>query len=1316
MIQTNSVKIVLTLFVCSLFSTLTLQSQVLRKPVSSAITSDAVSSEPISQKNAGVHIVKPNAIFNFSRILGQSGWDENRIPIVNTSIPVNANKKLSNIQLVNYNERRLTSSETQVVEEQIVSGVTVSDHYEIIETKSKARDQFFGLVSIRAIRKEGSAYYALTTYTLDYSMTNDPEYTATKGAKASFVANSVLKSGSGSWYKIGVTSTGIYKLDYNFFQEMGVNPNNINPQNIDIYGNGTGMLPEHNSDYRPDDLVQNNILVVGETDGVFNTSDYVLFYAVGPDTWEKEGATYKHVRHAYDDTSYYFINLQNASGGRLVNASTTTASPTHTLSNADDFVFHDVDKEQISKSGKVWLGELFDINLSHSISLTLDGINTGQPATIQTSIVHNSKVPSNKMYLNANGSQVYVENLNTATGQYTVANERVTTNSVNLSGSNVTLDFTFDRGSPSDQAWLNYAEIIYKRSLNASGKDYFSFRDLASVGSGNVVAYSISGINNDKMIWEVTDPRQPKVVLGDLSGGIFSFAFNADSLRTFVMVDRYGNFPTPSYEGTVTNQNLHGLPAADYIIVTPSEFRSQANRLADLHRSENGLTVHVVDIDKIYNEFSSGMVDPTAVRWFMKMFYDRANGNMNIAPKYLLLFGDGSYDHKDRIEDNNDFLPTYQSDFTFNLTESFTADDYFGLLDDGEAITPGDLMDIGVGRFVISNMDQATVMVDKVEHYMKNGSTLFGTQSSTNCSPFETSNNTFGAWRNRMTIIADDEDNSDFVDGAERMRDTVRNVYPEIEQSTIYLDAYTQEVSTTGQRYPDAEEAINQKIERGVNVINYVGHGGETGLSEERAVNLEMINNWSNINKLNLFVSATCEFTRFDDPERVSAGEQVFLNTQGGAIALLTTTRLVWITLNEELNVEFYKNVFDEENGKTLTFGEIIRRTKNGVAGGTGGNNFRNFTLIGDPALNIKLPQYDIRVSEINNVDVNITQDTIQALSEVSVKGEVIDENGNKLSNFNGLVYPTIFDKKTQLSTLGQDVDSDVRNYEEWRNVIYRGKVSVENGDFDFNFIVPKDIDLTVGEGRMVFYADNQDIDAHGYTQDFSVGGIDTTAPNDVTGPNIQIFMNDFSFVPGGVTNTTPNLIVKAYDEHGINTVGNGIGHDITAVIDQNTSKPIVLNDFYEADTNSYKSGVINYPMAELEEGPHTITVKVWDVYNNDSQETIDFVVANDEELAINHVLNYPNPFTTHTEFFFEHNQNCRYLHTQIEVFTVSGKLVKTIQKLVKTQGFRTEGIAWDGRDDFGDKIGRGVYVYRVSVMTEDGETVDKFEKLVILN
>ena len=386
------------------------------------------------------------------------------------------------------------------------------------------------------------------------------------------------------------------------------------------------------------------------------------------------------------------------------------------------------------------------------------------------------------------------------------------------------------------------------------------------------------------------------------------------------------------------------------------------------------------------------------------------------------------------------------------------------------------------------------------------------------------------------------------------------------------------------------------------------------------------------------------------------------------------------------------------------------------VQNGGGDINFRKFALLGDPAVRLALPQHQIVTDSINGVSITAAIDTMKALSIVTIAGHIEDDAGQNLTSFNGVVYPTVYDKKLSLSTLGNSSGSSVESFETSKNVVYKGKATVLSGAFKFTFVVPQDISFQYGNSRISYYAENGEEDAQGYNEDAVIGGIDTAAISDDQGPDISLYMNDDSFVSGGITDENPDLFAKVFDENGINMVGNGVGHNIEAVIDGNTSESIILNDFYEADLDTYKSGRISYPFYDLEEGNHTLSLKVWDVYNNSEKSEIEFVVAKEENFTLEHVLNYPNPFTTRTEFYFEHNQMCDYLDVQIQVFTVSGKLVKSINKRVRSEGFRSEGIAWNGRDDFGGKIGRGVYVYQLKVLNEAGEKVEKFEKLVILN
>jgi hypothetical protein len=598
-------------------------------------------------------------------------------------------------------------------------------------------------------------------------------------------------------------------------------------------------------------------------------------------------------------------------------------------------------------------------------------------------------------------------------------------------------------------------------------------------------------------------------------------------------------------------------------------------------------------------------------------------------------------------------------------------------------------------------------------HYKRQGSNLFNSNFGAACQLGE--QNTRGDWQIVITHIADDEDYGRFVHDHQGYVDYYAPLHPELISEKIYLDAYTQVATPGGQRYPDVPPAIKSRIDRGNLIMNYVGHGGETGLAYERVVTIPTIESWDNINKLMLFVSATCEFTRFDDFKRESAGEILYLSSIGGAVSMMTTTRAVFISVNSTVGGDFYKHVFQRDaEMRPITMGEIVQRTLNDSETSP---NRRAFMLLGDPMLRLNLPQvdYKIVVDSINGFDPALVQDTLKSLSKVRIVGHVEDQAGNLLTGLNGFLVPTVFDKPKQNQTLGQDPDSPVIPFETQLNRVFKGKSTVQNGAFTFEFIVPKDIDYSFGNGKMSLYFYNQNEDCADAETRFKVGGVDPNGLLDNEGPDITMYLNDENFVSGGLTNETPIFFAKLFDENGINAVGNGIGHDITLVLDNNTSQPFILNDYYEADLDSYQSGLVRFQMPKMEPGPHTLTFKVWDVNNNSSEATLEFVVLESSEMDLTNVLNYPNPFTTHTEFFFEHNQPGTDLEVQVQIFTISGKLVKTLNHNVLNCGFRSTGIVWDGKDDFGDQLAKGTYVYRVSATTPDGNQAEKFEKLVLL-
>lgn len=1230
--------------------------------------------------------------------------DDEGLPILRVNIN-EKNLRSFEVELYNITEQTLSSDEIKCVQ-----GKNITSDYEVIAHTSLQRGQSISFALIKPIRLTAQGEYKkLLTYS--FRVTNKNSLIGGRKSTRSFATESVLKDGSGDWYKIGVLSNGIYKITGAYLSNL---TGEINPASdaIHLFGNSEGMLPVNNNVYRPDDLLENAIYMNDGGDGVFDENDYLLFYGAGPDDiYINADNLFEHVNNVYSDTSYYFVNIDPfRSPKRISNQNQSASSPNVTVTLFNDYKYIEKDEINMIKSGSEWYGDEFDVLTTRTYSFNFPNI-ANDTMIIDIDVLGSHVSSSNSFTISSPSPNFINQNIgiaSTGNGQYDPPAKRGNGRIELVPGnSSLNLNFQYNKPDASAKGWLNNIKVNARRQLTYSGSPLF-FADLESYGTGQVAEYLLQNTNSVDFVWELTDPSNITAVNFTDNGSNLSFVMDADSLRSFVAFGG-ASFSQPIAFHKLANQNLHAMTPADYLIVTAPEFLTQAERLADFHTGR-GLSVQIATTRQVYNEFSSGMVDATAIKDFARMFYERAAGNPSKMPKYLLLFGDGSYDNKYRLAGNHNFVPTYQSPEALFSTVSYVTDDYFALLDTNEGINNLDLVDIGVGRFIATNLVDATAMVDKTIHYMTRTGSLVS-----NCSTCDNQNDgTLGDWRNTVAFVSDDEDGGAYVTGTENYIISQLNTnHPVFNYEKIYLDAYPQASTPGGERYYEAAEQIKNQVQEGCLIINYMGHGGEAGWAHERILDIPTINNWTNYNRLPLFMTATCEFTRFDDPGRVSAGELVFLNKNGGGCALFTTTRLVFSSGNTALNANFYQNVFNEVSGEPQALGDIYVATKNATT--TSSSNHRKFNVIGDPALILAAPKHHVITDTINNQSITIT-DTIGALSRVTIKGHIADNPSMAVkSDFNGHVFPTVYDKSSELTTLGNNTSSPLINFQSRRNVIYKGRASVVNGYFSFSFVVPKDIAYQIGPGRVSYYAHDGSIDAHGSNESFMIGGTGDSSITDNNGPEIELFMNSEQFVSGGTTDENPTILAKLFDDNGINTVGNGIGHDIMAIVDENTSNAIILNDYYEADLDTYQSGKVMYKLSDLEQGPHTLSFKAWDVSNNSSERTIDFVVSESADIALDHVLNYPNPFTTNTTFYFEHNQNCQSLDVQIQIYTISGKLVKTFDQIVQTDGFRIEGVNWDGRDEFGDQLARGVYIYNVSVRSDDGKIAKKTEKLVIL-
>ena len=783
-----------------------------------------------------------------------------------------------------------------------------------------------------------------------------------------------------------------------------------------------------------------------------------------------------------------------------------------------DFAFHEVDSLNLIKTGRTWFGEHYSIDNAHVFNFSFPNIVKTEAVFMKSNSAARSTINST-MYFNANGSErtiLYAATTTYYLGDY--AQFTTDTFSFTPSNSNIAVNTVYTKPNSSAQAWMNYIELNARRHLTMAGGQ-MTFRDPKTVAANNTAEYTLENANSDIEIWDVSKSIEPMIMSHTLNNNTLKFVASADSLRTYV--SHFGSYISPIKIGKVENQNLHALNDIDYVILYDNIFKAQAEQLAEYHRNESGLSVYLTTLAPIYNEFGSGAKDNSAIRDFMKMLYDKAAGDVDKMPQYLLFFGDASYDYKNRIPNNTNLIPTYESPNSLSPTASYCTDDFFGLYDDGEGANANGDLDIGIGRFPITSLAQASAIVSKILNYKSHENI-----DDIGCSVGQNAYAKMSDWRNKLCFIGDDEDTGIHTTQADYLANYAAMNYPVYNVDKIFFDAYPQIITPGGQRYPDVKTAINQSVENGSLIINYTGHGGEEGWSHESVLEVGDINAWKNISNLPLFITATCEFSRYDDPGRISAGEYVILNSGGGGIALLTTSRVSWSSSNFSLNKVIFEHILKDNNGEYPRLGDIVRLSK--VGSGSIQNN-RNFLLLGDPAMQLVYPEDEVVTTEIKDAKTGLQIDTLNALQIVNISGNV-QKDGAINSDFNGKVMVTIFDKVQDYSTLGNDEGSPVYNFKLQKSIIYKGKVDAVNGEFDFDFVVPKDIAYNFGSGKISYYATDGITDANGYLDTMSIGGSYFMADVDEDGPLIQLYINDENFLNGGITDENPNLLAYVFD------------------------------------------------------------------------------------------------------------------------------------------------------------------------------------------
>ena len=1113
----------------------------------------------------------------------------------------------------------------------------------------------------------------------------------------SYSPNSVLASGN--WYKISVLQTGVYKIDVPFLNRLGFS-GPIPSNQIKLFGNGGQMLSESNSGKRIDDLQEIAVDIEDGGDGVLNGSDYLLFYGEGTDYWKNDSInkSFTHVKNIYSDKSYYYITI--GSNNIRIPAQVPVQNASLQVNSYNERFAHELYSINFLSSGKEWFGEELSNapgrKSTQNFNLPFSDYN-GNSTFVTNLAARSVNVPAS-VGITIGGQSVQQVNFSpVTTGIYDLFAQEVENRSdFVIPSSSSQISFSYLQGSANSQAWLNWFEFYSRRPLDFISSRQLFFRDWNSVGN-QAVEFIIDHSTPDCIVWDITNKFFPVRMLTTISGNQIHFINVAEVLHEYVC---FSNFLIPTIEGKIINQNLHNTSEADLIIVTNPSFISQAQSIANYHQQIDHLKVVIATTEQIYNEFSSGIPDPVAIRDFIKMYYDRYKNSWNQSGKYLLLFGKASFDYKNRIVNNTNLVPGYESVSSLDPLSTYTSDDFFGFLDDNEDINSPivlNTLDIGIGRIPAKNQDDAKNFTNKILEYSSSAS--------------------FGPWRNNMDFIADDGDQNLHLQDAETITSTVSTTAPVYNLRKVYLDAFNKEGGSGGGSYPQANISINNNLYNGTLIWNYNGHGGSTRLAEEDILDQQIVNNLNNEFKLPLFITATCDFAPFDNPIVNSLGENLLIRPKTGGIALMTTTRPVFAFSNRILNNNYLQIALQKDtSGNYRSLGSAMKDAKNYTyLNSSDIINNRKFTLLGDPALTLSFPINQVVPETVNNTSILNQSDTIKATQFVTITGEVKDFKGSILNNFNGTVYLTVFDKPGTISTLGNDASSIPVSFSTQENILFKGKATSHNGQYTFRFRLPKDINFQYGNGKISLYAQDGVKDGNGFNTNIIIGGISDEHLTDNLGPQIKAYLNDKKFVNGGISNNDPVLIADLEDSSGINTGSSGIGHDLSVTIDNDAHSYYVLNNYYESETDNYQKGSLRFQLPVLSAGHHTLKIKAWDVLNNSSEYSIDFTVVNDDKLVLSHVLNYPNPFTTNTSFWFEHNFPDIDLYTKIEIFTVSGKLIKTLTRTINTPGNRSSEVNWDGTDEFGSKIGRGVYIYRLRVRTASGKAAEKWERLVIL-
>ena len=1198
------------------------------------------------------------------------------LPHFFVSIPLEDDNQSYKVEIKNAVYIPLTSEETEVLSGATFQSEASLDSYAVTRDGYRVLDVHI----LPFVAKEQSV---LKLISFDLSIEKDETiHRAASSITHTYEESSVLSQGK--FVKIRIENSGIYKLTYDDLKGMGFS----SPENIRIFGYGGAELSRDFTQPKIDDLPEV---------AIWDSGSYVLFYAQGINKWSYDTSQkkFKHLLNTYSQYGYYFITSGTGVGKRITEGAAVNpgGSTVYNVSEFTDYQVHEKEQRVIIHSGRDFFGEIFDATLAYDFSFNFPNlVLSDNSVQVRLSAAAASKVSSYFTLKLNNTTQQNTMTITQLSNEYSKGNTKEEYFTYTPTG-NLSFNLKYNKTSGTGTGYLNYLEVNARRQLIMSG-DAMPFRNIDNLGTNTYNLYSLSGASDNIQIWDISDQQNIQRVAVNKTGQTQTFYSSNTSLKEYIAINPTATYPKPTVVGEIANQNLHGLPQVDMLIITHPRFLDEANNLANAHREYDKMLVEVVTTEQVYNEFSSGTPDASAYRWIMKMFYDRA-ASLGTYPQSLLLFGKGSYDNRGLFDatKNTNLILTVQGENLTHQIDSYVTDDFYAYMkNESETNLKNKEMAFGVGRFTTITKQEAEDVVNKNIAYLKNTNK--------------------GAWKNQICFVGDDGDKYKHMDQADVLARRISDANKNYQINKIYLDAYTQQKTASGDKYPLAKDRLQNLFRSGMFYLNFVGHAGPNGWTGEQILTASDISKLSN-QYWPLCFAATCSFILFDDGD-VSSGEKMLLNPVGGSIGVVSASRVVYSDNNFSLNKEFNKYIIEKENGNYLSIGEMLRRAKNSLKSDS---NKLSYILIGNPALKLKYPtRYTVVTDQIND-NTSLGSDVLTALSVNTLQGSVIDDNGDVVSDFNGSVSVNIYDKEQIITTLNNDKEEidTLFKYKDRPNMLFSGKAVVNNGRFSITFMIPKDIKYNYGGGRINYYAqdDENDYEAQGYFENFKIGGESGVLINDNEGPIIeQIYLNHLGFASKDKVNESPYFVATVSDENGINTVGSGIGHDMTLTVDNDPNQSYVLNSYFESELGSYKRGTARYKLTELAEGKHTLTYRVWDLLNNSTTVSFDFEVVMGLEPEIFSVISYPNPATVTDVVYFKitHDRPETILKATVDVFDLSGRLIWTFNQST------TETIPWNLTSNNGEKLSNGLYLYRISISTIEGRSVSKTNKIIIKN